>query len=141
MAREIKGQIFALKEQGGYVHFVECSSLQDLYNYVVEGWLQKGYLIANIKKINSDGSTPKVALYTNEDFKLVKAQHENFEYALKVLRDNGYHYEVISPTHALVYYKDKTGEYTFLETCDDKRHGWVCIEGRAQIIDDWVRGN
>lgn len=76
MAREITGKIYAIKGHDGTTHFVECTSLDDLFRYTIEEWLQKGYPIKGVTEITGNGSTPRVALYTNKRFKEIKSQYE-----------------------------------------------------------------
>ena len=62
----------------------------------------------------------------------------NFAYAVKRLIERGYHVENLGPNCARVYYKDKSGDFSGLCPCNDKRGGTVSIEGIAQNIDEWI---
>ncbi len=64
--------------------------------------------------------------------------YKNYLDAARKLRKAGYSLDALSCTCARVYYKDKSGDFTALSTCDDIRPGMVTIEGKAQNIDEWL---
>lgn len=138
MAHEIKETLYRVKNYSGISHYVECSSLYDLFHYLVKEWIMKGYSFSLVNRMDSDGSTPKIAIFKNKDFKIIKAQYQNFDYAIKTLEKAHYRYEILGTNCARVYFNDETGEYTRLEPCDMLASGYVMIEGRAQHIDDWA---
>jgi len=138
MAYEIKETLYRVKGYSGIPHYVECSSLCDLFHYLAKEWIMRGYPISSVNRMDADGSTPKVAVFGNKDFKIIKAQYQNFDYAIKTLEKANYRYEILGTNCARVYYKDGTGEYTQLEPCDMIANGYVMIEGKVQHIDEWA---
>ena len=138
MAREINGTLYRIRGYSGVPHYVECENLYDLYCYIAENWMMKGYPISSINRMDADGTTPKVAVLTNKDFKRILSKYQNFAYATQQLMKFNYYVEFTITNHARVYYKDKSGDFTELSPCDETRHGYITIEGKVQNIDEWL---
>ena len=140
MAREINGIVYRIRGYSGVPHYVECENLYDLYCYIAENWVMKNYPISSVNRMNADGTTPKVALRANEDFKRILSKYQNFSYAAKRLMDFNYYVEFIGTNCARVYFKDNSGDFTELSPCDETKRGYVTIEGKVQNIDKWLFG-
>ncbi|MBQ3543488.1 MAG: hypothetical protein IJA34_00625 [Lachnospiraceae bacterium] len=54
------------------------------------------------------------------------------------LTEAGYKYEIQSEKALRVYFKDKTGEYTQISICDDKREDFYMISGKVQSLNEWI---
>ena len=72
--RKIKDQLYRIKYTiSGNVEFVECTTelelMMYLANYITE-------TPVSVVKIESDGRTPKVPVYTNQDYKRFKKQRK-----------------------------------------------------------------
>ena len=70
MAKKIEGTIYKLTYTATWHEFVECSSKQDLFEYIAKE-NAKGYGITAVNEIQKDGKTPRVKFLTNKDFKRV----------------------------------------------------------------------
>lgn len=71
MARQIKGIIFKIQYDVSWSgNYVECQNLTDLFDYLAEQQL-KGYVFLNVTQICNDGSTPRVAVRSNSEFKRI----------------------------------------------------------------------
>ena len=140
MAREIIGELYRINIYAGTMRFVECKNIADLYRYVAKSTLD-GLVISSVNRIDSDGSTPKVSVFSNKYFKGILSQYENFAYAKRRLMESGYNVEVSAdfPNVARVYFKDGSGDYTQLSSCNERRIGYITIEGKVQNIDEWLR--
>lgn len=126
MYKEIKNALYRVNTT-----FVECSSLEELFNYVAKEWILKGYNVITVNRINQNGTTPKVKVLTDKAFKKLLLKHRNFKFGVETLTKEGYKYEVTSDFTALVYYKNKPG-YTFLDTSD----GSINIDGEK--LSTWI---
>lgn len=69
MAREIKGTLYKIM---GYssARFIECENLNDLHRYVAE-WLTKGFPVAYVAEVCADGTTPRVKVLSDKNFKRI----------------------------------------------------------------------
>ena len=70
MAKKIEGTIYKLTYTATWHEFVECSSKQDLFEYIAKE-NAKGYGITAVNEIQKDGKTPRVKFLTDKDFKRV----------------------------------------------------------------------
>lgn len=70
MAKKIEGTIYKLTYTATWHEFVECSSKQDLFEYIAKE-NAKGYGVTAVNEIQKDGKTPRVKFLTDEDFKRV----------------------------------------------------------------------
>ena len=61
--------------------FVECSSEEDLFKYIAKE-VSNGQIVTSVNEICKDGSTPKVKVFTNKDFKRFLKQYQNPHYGL-----------------------------------------------------------
>lgn len=68
MIHKINETLYRIRTYTGVIHFVECDSVKELYRYVIDLQL-KGYVITSINRMDSDGSTPKIAVFTNKEYK------------------------------------------------------------------------
>lgn len=75
MARQIEGTIYKLTYTATWHNFVECSSKEDLFKYIVQE-LADGRVVASVNEICSDGRTPKVAVYTDKHFKKLRKRDD-----------------------------------------------------------------
>lgn len=71
MAHEIKGILYRIKGYSGIPHYVECDNVEDLYKHIAKEWIIKGYPISSINRMDLDGSTPKVSVLANKEFKKI----------------------------------------------------------------------
>lgn len=85
MAKKIEGTIYKLTYTATWHEFVECSSKQDLFEYIAKE-IVKGYGITAVNEIQKDGKTPRVKFLTDKDFKRalrcyqkVKEQKEKYD--------------------------------------------------------------
>lgn len=74
MARKIEGTIYRLTYTANWHTFVECSSKEDLFRYIAEE-RANGQIITSVNEICKDGSTPKVKVYTDKEFKKILKQY------------------------------------------------------------------
>ena len=76
MAREINGTLYRIRGYSGVPHYVECENLYDLYCYIAEHWIMRGCPISSINRMDADGTTPKVAVLSNKNFKRILAKND-----------------------------------------------------------------
>lgn len=69
MARKIKGTIYRLQYTASWYELLECSSKQDLFEYIAKQMLNSGIIVVGVNELCKDGSTPKVAVYTDKEYK------------------------------------------------------------------------
>lgn len=80
MAKKIEGTIYKLTYTATWHKFVECSSKQDLFEYIAKE-IVKGYGVATVTEIRKDGKTPRVKFLSDKDFKrILKHQREVGQY-------------------------------------------------------------
>lgn len=139
MPREITGQLYKIRCYSGVIRYVECTTINDLYRYIAEKTVE-GYAITSVNLMCDDGSTPKIRLFSDKDFKRILSQYRNFSYAKRRLIESLYNIEEYNnvPNYARVHFRDSSGEFTQLGPCDDTREGFVTIEGEVQNIDEWL---
>lgn len=137
MVRRIEETIYRLTYTATWHDYVECSSKEDLFKYVAQE-VVNGQIVTSVNEMCKDGSTPKVRVHTDKEFKRILAKYQNFAYATQQLMKFNYHVEFTITNHARIYYKDKSGDFTELSPCDETRHGYVTIEGKVQNIDEWL---
>lgn len=70
MARKIEGTIYRLTYTATWHTLIECSSKEDLFKYVAQESVN-GRIIASVTEMCADGSTPRVKVYTNKEFKQI----------------------------------------------------------------------
>lgn len=70
MSKEIKGTIYKLTYTATWHEFIECSSKTDLFEYVACLKLA-GYGITSVVEICKDGKTPKVAIFSDKEYKAI----------------------------------------------------------------------
>ncbi len=68
MARRIEGAIYKLCYGATWHDMVECSSEEDLFGYILDE-IEKGYVVVGVNEIRKDGTTPRVQVFTNKEFK------------------------------------------------------------------------
>lgn len=76
MARKIEGTIYRLTYTATLHDYVECSSKEDLFKYVVQEVVD-GQIVTSVNEMCKDGSTPKVKVHTDKDFKRILKQYQN----------------------------------------------------------------
>lgn len=76
MARTIKGTIYKLTYTANWHTFVECSSKEDLFRYIAEERVN-GHIVTSVNEICKDGSTPKVKVYTDKEYKQILKQYKD----------------------------------------------------------------
>ena len=132
--RIIKNELYIIKSYSGVRTYVECNSKTDLYETVAE-FNAEGYAISSINRMCDNGTVPKVPVFTDPEYKKIR----NYVDAKRVLSKWCYRVEDLGSCCSRVYYKDGTGDYTALTTCDDVHSGMVEIEGKVQNIYEWVK--
>lgn len=70
MSKEIKGTIYKLTYTATWHEFVECSSKTQLFEFVARQKLA-GYGITSVVEICKDGRTPKVAIFSDKEYKAI----------------------------------------------------------------------
>ena len=73
MAREIKGSIYKLTYTATWHSLVECSSKQDLFEYVAKE-IVAGQFVTGVVEMCKDGSTPRIKVHTDKEFKKILNQ-------------------------------------------------------------------
>lgn len=68
--KEINNQIYKVVIYCGGIHFIECENISELYTYVAKNE-SKGYVVTSVNEINKDGSTPRLAVKTNKEYKQI----------------------------------------------------------------------
>lgn len=71
MARVIEKQLYKLNIYGicGAV-YVEAENKEDLFKHIAERVL-KGQIIQSVNKLEYDGKTPKVAVFTDKEYRKI----------------------------------------------------------------------
>lgn len=69
MVREIKGTLYKITSYSS-ARFIECENLNDLHRYVAECLLH-GYTVASVVEICADGTTPRVKVLSDKNFKRI----------------------------------------------------------------------
>lgn len=70
MTKEIKGTIYKLTYTATWHEFVECISKTELFEYVARQNLA-GYGITSVVEVCKDGRTPKVAVFSDKEYKQI----------------------------------------------------------------------
>lgn len=78
MARRIEGTIYRLTYTAPWHSFVECSNEEDLFKYIARE-IVGGQIVTFVNEVCKDGSTPKVKVHTNKDFKRILKQMMEFD--------------------------------------------------------------
>ena len=68
MLREIKNTIYCITSYTGNKRFIECDIEEELVTYVAEMEC-RGYTVASVTKICTDGSRPRVAVKSHPYYK------------------------------------------------------------------------
>ena len=76
MVRRIEGTIYRLTYTATWHSFVECSSKEDLFKYIAHEVIN-GQIVTSVNEMCKDGSTPKVKVHTDKDFKRILKQFRN----------------------------------------------------------------
>lgn len=69
MARKIKGILYCIKGESGIPYYVECSDKTDLFMFIAKEYVVKGRIVSTVTQLCSDGSSPKVRVLTDPEFK------------------------------------------------------------------------
>lgn len=81
MAHKIEGTLYRIKGLSGVPHYVECESENDLFLHLINEWILKGYPVQAVNRLDHNGTTPKIAIYSNKEFKTLlqksKGRKEN----------------------------------------------------------------
>ena len=99
MARRIEGIIYRLTYTASWhgCVFVECSSKEDLFKYIAQETVN-GYVITSVSEMCKDGSTPKVKVFANKEFKRILKRYQNPpEVKMREtywINNNGCHYQL-----------------------------------------------
>lgn len=70
MSKEIKGTIYKLTYTATWHEFVECTNKTELFEYVARQNLE-GHGVTSVVEICKDGSTPKVAVLSDKEYKQI----------------------------------------------------------------------
>jgi hypothetical protein len=62
----------------------------------------------------------------------------SMEYVIEMLKECRYKFEILSEKALRIFYKDSSGDYCGLQSCDDPRPGYYMIAGRVQNFTDWL---
>ena len=76
MTRVIEGTIYRLSYTATWHELVECSSEQALFEYVADQ-IVRGRIITSVVEMCKDGSTPRVKVHTDKEFKRVLKERQN----------------------------------------------------------------
>lgn len=77
MARRIEGTIYKLTYTATWHDYVECSNKEDLFKYVAQEIVNGHMIVTSVNEMCKDGSTPKVRVHTDKEFKrILKQQYE-----------------------------------------------------------------
>lgn len=76
MARKIDGIVYKLTYTANWHDFVECSSLEDLFEYVAHE-IVNGQMVSSVNKMCKDGKTPLVRVLTDKEFKKILKKYRN----------------------------------------------------------------
>lgn len=97
MARRIEGTIYRLTYDACFHAFVECSSEEDLFKCVAQE-IVNGCVVTAVNEIRRDGSTPRVKVHTNKEFKRILKQYQNPPEVIMRetywINNNGCHYQL-----------------------------------------------
>lgn len=70
MLREIKEGMFKINRLYGTPYYVEASSKEELFVFVADK-VSKGAIISSVTEVRLDGSTPKVKVLSDKEFKKI----------------------------------------------------------------------
>ena len=77
MAREIKQKLYRVSFYGvNNRHFVECESLDDLYDYVAHK-VVLGDICVGVSEVCKDGSMPKVPVLSTKEYKKLIREYQD----------------------------------------------------------------
>lgn len=76
MTRRIEGVIYKITYTALWHDFIECSSKEDLFKYIANEIIN-GQIVTSVNEICKDGSTPKVKVHTDKEFKRILKQYQN----------------------------------------------------------------
>ena len=97
MTRVIEGTIYRLSYTATWHVLVECSSKQALFEYVAEE-IVRGHLVTSVAEMCKDGSTPRVKVHTDKEFKKILKARQNPPTVRMVeeywTNDSGCHYNL-----------------------------------------------
>lgn len=75
MARRIEGTIYRLTYTATWYDYIECSSKEDLFKFVAQKVID-GQIVTSVNEMCRDGSTPKVKVHTDKEFKQILKQYQ-----------------------------------------------------------------
>lgn len=75
MARKIKGVLYRISLHGRHL-FVECENKEDLFRYIAQITVY-GCVVMSVTEMCYDGSTPKVKVFTDKEFKRILRSYQN----------------------------------------------------------------
>ena len=70
VARKITGLLYKINRVFGSAIFIECPTQKELFEYVADLTI-KGVEISSVNQICFDGSTPKIRVFTDMEFKKI----------------------------------------------------------------------
>lgn len=70
MVREIKGSLYKINIYCANPIFVEVDNLNELFTYIAEK-VFKGSVIQSVNKIEPNGKTPKIPIFTDKEYKKI----------------------------------------------------------------------
>lgn len=76
MKRKIEGTIYRLTYFATVRSFVECGSQKELFEYIAQELID-GRIVVGVNEMCKDGSTPKVKVFTDRDFKKILKSYKN----------------------------------------------------------------
>lgn len=130
MAREIRGTIYRLTYTANWHSFVECSSEEDLFKYIARE-IVGGQIISSVNKVCKDGSTPKVKVHTNKDFKRILKQTMEFDVNKTMTRDEMIEFIKNNPNVKITHTHFSPDEYIY-----SRSSGRVYTE-EGYLFEDW----
>lgn len=137
MYRAITETLYCVKGALSGPVYVECERIEDLYEFVADRQV-KGYLVTSVCRMDPDGSTPRIPILSNDKYRRVYARHRNFRYAMEKIKQYHCVYEDLGALCGRIYFSRESGAFATFGPCDDPRLGAVMIDGRVELIDDWL---
>ena len=77
MARRIEGTVYRLTYTATWHDFIECNSLEELFEYVAREEVINGRTVASVNEMCKDGSSPKIKVRTDKKFKQILKKYES----------------------------------------------------------------
>lgn len=143
MILEITEPLYKIRTYDGVSHYVQSSTLTELYHYIIKSYVLNGHHITSVCKVNNNGTTPKVSLFGNPEFKLILAQHQTYEQTLNIFDKTSVVEKAVmfDANSAQIFWRDKTGviHTSILTPSKNAKKGYVVIDGVDTTPDKWLK--